>query len=202
MKKVFKNNKLFLIMVVVGFVGSVSTAIYHAIPSQDEFNITLVFFFIFEALCLITLYVSYINHSKNVMKGIMGALLATMVLDSTCWLNTSWDMDTIFSCISIFLNGILFVNHFIINNDHHSKPTNIRINQITLALISIVYIIWNTTWAIDGSSGIIAIVAITDTLHCIGVTSTVVNIETRLDAYKIDREKAGWIEENYPKGNK
>lgn len=201
MKKLFRSSTLFLTMVVLGFIGSVVSAIFYAIPSLEDFDLTSTAFFTFEGACLVCLYLSFKNHSKNVMKGMMGALLAAMLLDCTCWLNTYFGLDTIFSCITIALNTVLFINHFIINNEHHSKSGNILVNQIVVCLLCIVYVVWDALWALSYPLGAATVGAISSSIHCIGVTATVVCVESRLDAYRIDREKAGWTEETgYPEG--
>ena len=195
------NDKFFLTMVVFGFIGSVICAIFYAIPSLEDFDLASTSFFILEGACLISLYLSFKNHAKNVMKGMMGALLAAMLLDCTCWLNTYFGPDTVFSCIAIALNAVLFIDHFIINGERRSKPVNVRINQVVVCLLSIVYVAWDASWALSYPLGIITVAAVSSSIHCIGVIATVVCVESRLDAYRIDREKAGWTEEKgYPEG--
>jgi len=201
MKKIFTNDKFFLTMVVLGFVGALLSAVYYAVPTFVDFDLKATFFLLFEAVCLISLYISYKKHSKNVMKGMIGALLSAMLFDSTCWLDTDFGLDTVFSCVLIVLNIALFSNHFIINKEHHSKPFNIRINQFLVLLIGAVYIIWDVMWIINYPNGADIFGAVVECVYSIGVAVTIVCVESRLDAYRLDREKAGWTEEKgYPEG--
>jgi len=200
-EKIFTNDKFFLAMTTLGVIGTVLSTVYYSVPTWDDFDLTSAIFLLFEAVCLISLYISYQKHSKNVMKGMIGALLSAMLLDSVCWLDTDFGLDTVFSCVLIVLNIILFSNHFIINKEHHSKPLNIHINQFLVLIIGAVYIIWDVIWAINYPDGANIFGAIVECVHCIGVTVTVVCVESRLDAYRLDREAAGWTEEKgYPEG--
>ena len=195
------NDKFFLTMVVLGAAGGILSAIFNAIPSFEDFNPPAVFFFTFDSICLICLYISYKRHDKNVMKGMIGAVLTALLLDCTCWLDTYFGPDTIFSCTLFVLKVIIFVNHFIINKEHHSMPINIRINQIVLVVWCLVCIAWDAVWAFSFPLGKDTFGAVVECCYCIGAFVSIVCIETRLDAYRIEREKAGWTEEKgYPEG--
>lgn len=101
---------------------------------------------------------------------------------------------------AVFL-AILFINHFIINSVHHSKPVNIRINQIAALLYFVDCLAWDITWALSFPLGIETVGACIECISCTGLIATIVSVESRLDAYRIDREKAGWTEEKgYPEG--
>lgn len=202
MKKLFTNDKFFLAMVIFGFVGSVLCSIYYAIPTINAFNPPAATSFAFEAICAICLYVSYKKHSKNVMKGMLAAVLTSLLMDFTCWMvDLYFSLDLVFNCIAFGLIAILFVNHFIINSEHHSKPVNIRINQIVALLYFVDCLVWDITWALSFPLGVETVGACIECISCTGLIATIVCVESRLDAYRIDREKAGWTEEKgYPEG--
>ena len=157
-------------------------------------------------LCVIFLYVSYRKHNKNVQKGLLGAILMWYLYDETNYVvdNIIFDSDAftqydnfqgrayiILSIVTMVLFAALFVNHFIINSDHHSRPVNIFLNQtlvILIAVISIVSMIFQWFVFSGDFSGILEA-----TSWHIGLAALVLMLaayESRFDAYKIAREAA------------
>ena len=165
------------------------------------FIIDLVF-----VLCVSALYVAYRKHNKNVQKGLLGAVLmwylydevnyvvANIILDSEVFnvYNNFWGRGYIYlSIVTMVLFAALFVNHFIINGDHHSRSVNVFLNQllvIALAVISIVSMIFQCfLFSGDAASVLEAL-----SWH-IGLAALVLMIaayESRFDAYKRKREAA------------
>jgi len=200
MKKLFTNDKFFLAMTVTGFIGLIMSVIlgfvlYPGMFSAWILNIAL-------ALCHLFLYASYKKHSKNVMKGLMGAVLFGALIytaDSFLWNESVLDYTC--SVLNFVMAIGLFITHFCINSKHHSKPGLIKLNQIIIIILTVVTIIWNIDWIIEYDD-------ITVKLFCLAlmigwpcIMATTVCIESRLDAYRLDREKAGWTEEkSYPEG--
>jgi len=182
------------------------------IPLVSLFICDTVFF-----ICLIYLYVSFKRHNKNVQKGLLGAVLMWYLYDEVGFVVDGIILDAevfkvynsfsgivyiVLSLLCAILFAGLFVNHFIINSDHHSRPVNIFINQLLIILIALFSIIsipfqihvltghgWEIAEAVTWHTGLAALVVL------------IASYETRLDAYRIDREEAGWTEEKgYPEG--
>jgi len=200
LKKLFTNDKFFLVMTVTGFLGLVISVVlgvilYPGMYSAWILNIAM-------ALCHLFLYAAYKKYSKNVMKGLMGAVLFGAIIytaDSFLW-NVSV-LDYVCS-ISIFVMAVgLFITHFYINSEHHSKPGLIKLNQIIIIILTVVTIIWNVDWIIKYEDITIKLFCLVLMIGWPCIMATTVCIESRLDAYRLDREAAGWTEEaGYPEG--
>jgi len=200
MKKLFVNDRFYLAMVLCAVIGNVLDTIIFAVV-VNEFPISKVQLLI-RVVCLIALYISYRKHSKNVMKGLMGALLMAQLLTAIGLLsNMNFPIDII--CVPVFavLSLLLLINHFVINSDHHSSPVMVRINQILGILLVVNEIIWAGNLVITMYSTFILALQIANVIGCIGMVLSIICVESRLDAYRIDREVAGWTEEKgYPEG--
>jgi len=75
---------------------------------------------------------------------------------------------------------------------------SVKLNQVILVINNVVL---DFTWMIAIPESISIIGNILDVIGFVGMTSVVVCVESRLDAYRLDREAAGWTEEKgYPEG--
>lgn len=199
---VFSNEKFLtasvaatLVFYAVNLAGKVLCELY------SLFIIDLVFF-----LCVAALFVAYRKHSKNVQKGLLGAILMWYLYDEVNYIVGSilfnseafdsydnfWGRGYIYMSIAtMVLFAALFVNHFIINGDHHSRTVNVFVNQmlvLVIAVISIVSMIFQC-FLFDGdfANSLEAI-----SWH-IGLSALVLMIaayESRFNAYKIKRESS------------
>ncbi len=196
------------------------TAVIFAINMAVKLFIPLISLVICDTLfylSLIFLYVSFKLHNKNVQKGLLGAVLMWYLYDEINYvvggIILSPDVLSYYNSFSgvayIVLNLIcvalftgLFVNHFIINSDRHSRPINIFINQWLVILFSVFSIISAPFQVIVlAGQGLDIIEGITWQLGVAALAFLVASYESRLDAYRIDREAAGWTEEaGYPEG--
>ncbi len=203
MKKIFTNDKFFLAMVLCAVIGNAAFIVL----SKVLYNASIIskLQLILYVLCAIGLYISYTRHSKNVMKGMMGALLMAQLSTATGLLSKiSFPIEKItISLCAVFsyavFSLILLVNHYIINSDHHSNSAMVRVNQIILILLVINQVIWSAYFVISEFSVLVLINGLCNVLGYVGLSSIVVCVESRLDAYRLDREAAGWTEEKgYP----
>jgi len=153
------------------------------------------------ALCLIVLLATYRKHNKNVMKAMMGALLMTLVLDSFSYLQSFRAFDITFAFIYMIIAIGLFINHMLINGTHHPTQAKVRVNQILVILLAIAHIVWfiyPLSNFINDTYMTISFVGYVFGYVCMAIA--IICVESRLDAYRLDREAAGWTEENgYPK---
>lgn len=107
-------------------------------------------------LCVAALFVAYRNHSKNVQKGLLGAILmwylydevnyvvANIILNSSTFTeyNNFWGRGYIYMSIAtMVLFAALFINHFIINGDRHSRSVNVFVNQLLVVVIAVISIV-------------------------------------------------------------
>ena len=165
------------------------------------FIIDLVFF-----LCVVALFVAYRRHNKNVQKGMLGAILmwylydevnyvvANIILDPEGFTryDNFWGRGYIYmSVATMVLFSALFVNHFIINGDHHSRSANVFLNQllvIVIAVLSIVSMLFQS-FVFDGDFANI-LEALSWHTGLAALVLMVAGYESRFNAYKLKREAA------------
>lgn len=185
-----------LILYAVNLVGKILCGLYSLFVVDSIF-----------VLCVAALFIAYRNHNKNVQKGLLGAVLmwylydeinyavGSIILNSDAFAayNNFWGCGyLVMSLITVALFAALFVNHFIINGDHHSRSFNVFLNQllvIVIAVLSLVSMVFQC-FLFDGDFA--------NTLEAIswhtGLTALVLMIaayESRFNAYKLKREAEG-----------
>jgi len=199
MKKLFTDDKFFFYVTVVAVAGLLEYASFllsASIPTYkaDGVIIALV------AFCLITLYLTYKYHNKNIMKGMMGALLMALVSESLFTLSLE-ETGFTFHAISLALTFILFINHFVINGTRFATPINVLVNRIVVLLYALNMVIWIIS-EVNGSVDMSVSYYISMPSYAIGLVcmaASIVCIESRLDTYMERRQNAGWTEEKgYP----
>ncbi len=189
MKKIFTNDKFFLAMVLCAVLGELIFLGFQVFV-HPEYVISYLSLLI-RIGCVAVLYSSYRKHSKNVMKGMMGALLMAQLLTSLSYLSSGDAVGR--ALVYVVLNAALFVVHFIINSDHHSSPALIRVNQVLFLLMAILNTVTEVVDISRIGSFTAAIPLIADIFGFIGMMAAVVCVESRLDAYRIEREAKGYV---------
>ena len=185
-----------LILYAVNLVGKILCGLYSLFVLDSIF-----------VLCVATLFISYRNHNKNVQKGMLGAVLMWYLYDEINYAVGSILLDSdafavydnfwgcgylVMSIITVVLFSALFVNHFIINSDHHSRSFNVFLNQLLVIIIAILSLVSmafqcvifqgdfaNTLEVVSWHTGLTALVLM------------IAAYESRFNAYKIKRESAG-----------
>jgi len=202
MKKLFTSDKFFLTMVILAVIGLIEYGIY-LFTGGAVYYTAVGGSSVMAAICTGALYVSYRKHHKNVMKCLIGALLMALILDgvtSFSFMNVA--ADYICTPFFVLLSLGMFVNHCIINESRKASPTQVGLNRVLVVAFALNMIVW------VGSSLIILPVRPIDTISmafyiigCVCLAAVIVCVESRLDAYRLDREAAGWTEEaGYPDG--
>jgi len=199
MKKLFTNDIFFGALSVI----SVLCLLYYVVQEiiLQTISFAAVVFAVLEIICVSALYISYKKHSKNVMKGMMGSLLAMGIVNVSIFVGEYERLfDTILSIICFVLTVLMFINHFIINSDRNSRKINILINQILALLLGVFNLFWNIMWVSVVADTLHAVSSVVSGIGCACISAVIVCVESRLDAYRLDRETAGWTEEKgYPK---
>ena len=163
---------------------------------------------IIMAVFLVVLAISYIKHDKNVMKGMIGAVLATTFFSDLPYvfdmfesreyyfetIGGIWTVYEIMEILIIAAYVLIFVTHFLINSEHKSNPGKILFNQIVLMLVPLFYIIQVIVSIIIGRNAMFLAGKICNFLANVCILNMVVCIESKLDAYRIAREANGWTE--------
>ena len=198
MKKLFTNDKFFEAVSIIVVLSGIFCMNECLVFKEGYLKDCIIM--LFAVFCVIALYVSYKEHSKNVMKGLMGSILAIGVTDSVSRIGTATDTLGKICCGAyVLLAFFIFVNHFVINSEHHSSPVCVLLNQIAAILISVDIAIWrisgfkNCSGIWDTAENVFFIVLFT------GIIVFLVCVESRLDSFRSNREEAGWSEEKgYP----
>ena len=148
---------------------------------------------ILYVICLITLCAAEFKKEKNVIQGMIGALLMISVVGNVNVLSEMLDADipsrALWQMIMGFaLTFALFVNHFLISHTSYHNERRIYINQlivITLLILRCYQIVLNL--AGSGLSRIIIEVTV-GMLAIIPTLNVIVCIECRGDGYKINEK--------------
>jgi len=194
MKKIFTNDMFFLASTVLSVLGMITLLIAEFIGGQEfmSYNLTLSAF----PLCTLLLYISYKSHNKNVMKSLLGSLLMAMVISDVIYVT----LNDVFALFFMTCDILLFFSHLLINSDRHSSPLRVRFSQCVIAVYCIIEIIWTVIHLINACSIYDYVFTFSSAVAYLSTASVIVCVESRLDAYRLDREAAGWTEEKgYPK---
>lgn len=205
LKKLFTNELFFCEAALCGGIANFLLPLVHMLDgASGAVDFSYCAKCLLEGVCLLGLYISYCRHSKNVMKGLMGALLAVnlMLAIDLVSLMQSLTLDCVIEALFLVLSVVLLVNHFVISSSRRSSPKNVYVNQIACCLLMLFPgFIWGIAGIVFDSSVTSVLTQIVEILAFSGMVAAIVCVESRLDAYRLDREAAGWTEEDgYPEG--
>ncbi len=205
MKKLFTSDRFFAVSLVLSTIGMIiyATRMFcRAFQTAEMIYWSYGLTHVVYPACLIVLFVTYKRHNKNVMKAMMGALMMTLVLDSFSYLQSFRAFDVTFAIVYIMVAIGLFTNHMLINGTHCSSRKNVTVNQVLVLLLALGHIVWfvytlpsfiSDSWMTFSFVGYV--------LGYVFMAVAIICVESRLDAYRLDREAAGWTEEKgYPEG--
>ena len=191
-QRFFKKDSTLMWMIVVASVLWITNSIFNlAAKDFRAFFINILY-----VICLITLGGASFRQEKNVMQGMIGALLMISVVGNLNVLSEMLEEPIPSRALWQMLVGFavtvaIFINHFIISHSKYHILQQIKISQL-LILFLLVFrcfqILLNivsggiTTLVIEVTVGMLAIIPTLDVLIC---------VECRGDGYKIiDQEKS------------
>jgi len=200
MKKLFTNDVFFAFAAIIGFVGELLLSIIASISYPQSVGEYIVIFL--SGLLSLFLYISYKKHNKNAMKALMGAILMAEISSAACSVGTHlFTPFFVYIMLQFALAVILFINHISINSVHTSSPKKVLLNQIICVLLAITVFAWDINGLFQCKNAIEVFSVVCDMVGHPCMIASIVCVESRLDAYRLDREAAGWTEEaGYPKG--
>jgi len=159
-------------------------------------------------ILMFVLKYSYKTHTKNVMKGIIGALCVSLIFIPASnifyhliyaaeyeeYYGFSFTISSVCDVI-IFICMVMFtINHFVIQADHHSSPQKVVLNE----RLNIIIVVAAVIGFISGEVSTIAEgmpVAVIDTLGSllyyglfVGVFLSILHVERKLDYFRLLRE--------------
>jgi len=200
MKKLFTNDKFFLVMTIIVILSTIIYSVIFIVSAPNMWMYSLAD--LAQAACVAALFISYKKHNKNVMKGMMGALLMQLFMSSLFGINDQFnDFINIMMIILMVVVLALIISHFVINSNRKASPFAICLNQVLCVLLALDLVI-DLIYFIIVDVTILQIVGnVLSAIDFICVAAVIVCVESRLDAYRLDREAAGWTpEKGYPEG--
>lgn len=196
------SSKKLLIMLILFVVFQVASLVFYGLDYGFDLPWTVECIILFTAGVL--MYNSYRNHTKNVMKPVVGATLAIVM-----YYNMNIAMDYLQNIIAIFDNldgniaGIVYtisqivvfvvlalmnIMHYVINSTHHSSPGKIKFNKFLYALF-VLFSIANCVAFLFTTYGInLKVSCFVGNMADFFLVSMVVSIESFLDEFRIERE--------------
>jgi len=195
MKKLFTKDVFFLASTILSVIGMLVLLITELVEGQEylSYYLTIPVF----PVCTAILYLSYRHHNKNVMKATIGALLMAMMMSDIVYVT----VNDAFAPFFLTCDCLLFISHLLINSDRHASPARVRFSQGVVTAYFILEIVWTVYWLIRAATAFDYVFIFSSAIAYVSTASVVVCIESRLDAYRLDREAAGWTEETgYPEG--
>ena len=190
LEKIFIDDRVFTGAAITSAVGFILHAECALMPAFSDFPGAMNY--LLCGGCMLAMLISYRRHSKNVMKGMMGALLAISLSNAFNAADTAGGFDVILSWVSIVSLGALFINHFLINSTHYSSPQNIRINQMLVLAVMAVDVCRFVQLLAAARTTMDSIDALLFLLGDLPFAAAVICIESRLDLYRAQREAAGF----------
>jgi len=201
MRRLYTNDMFFLGTTMAGVAATIVYSVFGFLNYPECANALAIN--VLLALGLLTTYVSYKRHNKNVMKGMMGSVLMALLIKRMLNLGMNYiPTDRVCTVLSLIFTAGLFINHYAINSTRLASSWRIRLNQLLSILMAATDIVWSISWAVfDFSTGRGYIQNILSIFGMPCIVCAIVCIESRLDVYRLDREKSGWTEEKgYPEG--
>ena len=195
-----KNMKGFAVVALIeGFVCGISFYLITGSPDVQQV------IYIIQGVLVLCVYRAYTAHDKNVMKGMLGALLMELILNELCYMFGFLRVKAaeefaagaalgvcfvLIEAVFFTLQVVLFINHFIINSDHHSSPARVRLNRRILFGLMLALVV-QETFSIATLSSYTAFTVLQQILWFILEVSTygfILCVESRIDEYKAARE--------------
>jgi len=197
---IFLNNRWFTAFTIIMFIaGMVELVLCFTTKSVDYIMVP------FVAVLGVIMYGSYRAHDKNVMKGLMGAELMWMLSSEvaiTCTLmvtgkdafkaglGSGYSFFVVIEMIALLTMLFIFALHFMINSQRESSPTEIWLNQLLNVFLIVIYLVITILLlAFDYLSASMIVLMI----FKVALMLMVISIESRLDEYRIRRERRGWV---------
>jgi len=205
MKKIFTNDTFFLVVTILSLVGLLPytvDAFTRYFTGGSERFLSMGLTLVVCCACILTLYLSCLSHNKNIMKPMIGALMMAVIMDSFSYISSDMPVDRVLTPIYVVLSLALFINHMVINGTRRARPRAIALNQIIVLALVLLQTVWTCVALatfISGAWHVFGNIAYIFGYPC--MAASIVCVESRLDAHRLDRESAGWTEEKgYPEG--
>lgn len=188
-----KSNTTLITSLVLGLIFGLGHIFTYLVSETRPLPLTLIIN-IFIMLSIISIFVSYIGHNKNVMKFSLGSLLTLVVVGLVIIITI--ESINIFLIVLLVLSLCIYIIHMLINAERHSSPLLVKLNQITFILYLIVTLIIDVYIIINlPSVGYMLVLSLVcSTMLYLAAILLCIFVESNLDYYRILREEKGWKE--------
>ena len=204
MKHFFQNienmRKFAITAFIAGIVCGIGFYLISGVPDVQQP------IYIIQGVLVLCVYRAYSVHEKNVMKGMLGALLMELILNELCYIfgflrvkiAEEFAASIVLGVFFVLIEGIfftlqvvLFINHFVINSDHRSSPSKVRLNQKILFGL-MVTLIAQETFSVATLSSYTAVTVLQQIMWFVLEISTygfIISVESKIDEYKAIRQQ-------------
>jgi len=197
LQKFLSKDWLLIFAPIMYFVGVVGMDVVYALQDMKG---AIVYFggHLFIATLVLIVCLSYKKHNKNVMKAVLGAMLAFLCSNS---INNAlqyivYFQPTVKMIVSLVLSLLIalsaivfFVNHLLLASDHKSNPKLLNFNMINCICCVVLTIAWGLFAFALGTRIYDYLYAIFWIFFGIGSIILAINIETKIDYFKKAREE-------------
>jgi len=196
-EKFFASRSIMFIFFFVAVVMyALKIAMLAVLIPEDIMNIIYIMIAAVMFCASIAMYRSYAKHEPNALNILVGAMLGLYFALFSINIYTQLSLDNVnvlgvTGCsVMLALFMILFVNHVQINSVHKSTRGRVLLNQVILIILAAYQIVLLVYECIALNDFRLATVAIADSIARIGLFIMIICVETKLNAYKIDRDVA------------
>ena len=185
-ERAFKKDSMLMWSAFCASVLWIANAVFNIIDSDYRaFFIDLLY-----VICLLTLCGAEFKKERNVIQGMIGALLMVCVVGNVNVLSEMLSVPipsrSLWQLIVGFVLTVgIFINHFMISHSKYHTPWRIKINQIMVLLLLILRCFQIILNIISGGFSTIVIEVTIGMLAIIPTMNVIVCIECRGDGYKI-----------------
>ena len=204
MKNLLKNDKLLYSLPWIYLITTIAYEVVCYFNWEFSFALSDILHEIINVAIVFCITISFKKHEKNIMKFLFGALMMGRVMYALNYVDYYFfgDYDSLvckISSMAFFLLYLLFFfNHLLLGYGHKASPAKMKFNYVIGGLILVTLIVWNlilSSTAMQYAETVLAVISEA------ALVFEVLCIETKVDAYKLDREAAGWTQEKgYPEG--
>jgi len=194
LKKFFYNEKVLFIMPWVYIVCAMLYC-YAGMKCDENYETFRLADAMLKGVIALFIVAAYQRHEKNIMKGLLGAVLMDCLLNALYgamhYIDIAGSAGNVV-CSLLYLAGylLLFTNHFVLAAGHQAKPATVKTNQIATIAIVAVVIVWKACGFDFNGSVFYSVFSVVFDAAILGM---VISIESKIDAYKTAREANGYV---------
>lgn len=198
-----KNLLLFLMFALFTVLQTVGIVLYSL--GDNEVSLSWVAESALRVIVCFFIYFTYRNHTKNVMKPLLGAILILLLANIIMWAfediqyfdyylenyssNTALIILIVIEIAEFVVLLAINVMHYIINATHQSSPNKIKLNKLFFIFYIVLVFAESICEICVGTEALIKFGTAIACFADIFAIYMVILVESSLDEYRIEREK-------------